>query len=460
MRKILLIDKGHSSIHNFKKSLRSKGLVLIKEQSLKKATLYLENNCIDLIVIDNAFSSSVSNSGRFKKLTSDIPKIILIRGNNLKEKISRHKDRFTISLCEPFSFREFKYTVQTFLKKKSEEEKNKSLQAEIKTIRKELRFCHDIIRDLTSSAELNKILTSLMEKVRIMTGAEACSLLLSDEPFLGIIPLRTSKKIRKFVFKKGVGIAGRVLEKGIPLLVLDATKDKRFDKKVDYFANLNVRSLICAPLTIKDRDLGVLRLINKSNGNSFTDYDMKLLINAANYTAMAIELAYLYEEIKNDELTNLFNGRYLRQAIDMEMERAQRYGSLFSLIFMDIDNFKKVNDKYGHLVGSRVLIEVAQILQENLRKIDIISRYGGDEFVIILPQTPRESGFHVAERLRKVIEKNVFLKDEGHPIRLTASFGVASFPDNARNKEDLLDIADYAMYRGKFSTKNIVFAAK
>jgi diguanylate cyclase (GGDEF)-like protein len=127
---------------------------------------------------------------------------------------------------------------------------------------------------------------------------------------------------------------------------------------------------------------------------------------------------------------------------------------------MDMDNFKKINDRFGHLVGSRTLIEIAQLLQKNLRLVDIISRYGGDEFVIILPQTPRESSFLVAERLRKVIEKNVFLKQEDYSIRLTASFGVASFPDDARNKEELLDIADKAMFRGKFSTKNIVFEAK
>jgi diguanylate cyclase (GGDEF)-like protein len=125
---------------------------------------------------------------------------------------------------------------------------------------------------------------------------------------------------------------------------------------------------------------------------------------------------------------------------------------------MDIDNFKKVNERFGHLTGSKVLIEMSRVLKRNLRKVDIITRYGGDEFVIILPQTPKESGMYVAERLRRVIEKYIFLK-KGNPLHLTASLGVASFPDNANNREELLKIADNAMYRGKFSTKNVVFAA-
>ncbi len=492
MRKILIIDKGDSSIHHFKKTLANKGYSLISEKNIKKAIPCLKNSGFDLIVIDNTFSLEVGSSTRFRKLTSNTPKIVLTRQHNLNKGNLWLKDRFAFPICEPFTFREFKYLAEKLLKNKSIEDENKLLQTDLKTRKKELRFFDHITRNLTATSNLNKSLTSLMEKVKIMTGAKACSLLLIDEPFLEMIPLQRSKKIQKFRFKKGVGIAGCVLEKGIPLNIQDVMKDSRFDKKIDNFSNLKVKSLMCAPLKIKDRVVGVLRLINKNHKNpfttlereflpldgvkkqiarrgwkpysgfqtGFTDNDMNLLRNAASYAATVIERAFLYEKLKNDELTNLFNMRYLNQAIEMEIERARRYNAIFSIVFMDIDNFKKVNERFGHLIGSRVLVEIAQLLQENLRKIDIISRYGGDEFVIILPQTQREVSFLVAERLRKVIEKNVFLKQEGFSIRLTASFGVASFPDNARNKEELIKIADKAMYRGKFSTKNIVFAAK
>jgi diguanylate cyclase (GGDEF)-like protein len=344
--------------------------------------------------------------------------------------------------------------------KKALEEENKLLQAKLHTKEKEVEFHNDIIQTLSSATDIKKSLNSIMEKTRKMVRAKACSLIFNDEPLFEILPLRSSKKINRFKFNKRVGIAGWVIERGVPVIVPDVLKDKRYNKIADAFSNLKIRSLMYAPLKIRNRVIGVLRLINKNQGNHFTDDDMNLLVNSANYIATAVERVFLYEKLKNDELTNLFNARHLNHAIEMEIERALRYNALFSLIFMDMDNFKKINDRFGHLVGSRTLIEIAQLLQKNLRLVDIISRYGGDEFVIILPQTPRESSFMVAERLRKVIEKNVFLKQEDYSIRLTASFGVASFPDDAGNKEELLDIADKAMFRGKFSTKNIVFEAK
>jgi len=203
---------------------------------------------------------------------------------------------------------------------------------------------------------------------------------------------------------------------------------------------------------------------------SFTEFDSwvgKLL----NLKTLQEENSFLRAEVKakqekieeisiTDDLTGLYNIRFLNQSLDIEIERSRRFSSMFTLIFMDIDDLKKVNDRFGHLTGSKVLIEMARVLQDNLRKVDIIIRYGGDEFVIIMPQTTKEFGFLVADRLRKTIEKGVFLKHENHPLRITASFGVASFPVNAKDKEELLVIADKALYHGKFSTKNVVFAAE
>ena len=470
MRKILLIDKGDSSVQKFRESLTNKGCLIINEPSIHKAAPLLKKKDLDLIVIDGLLLSNSGSAGEFRQLSADIPKIILVDKESAKKNNLWRKDNLAVQINEPVSFKDFRYWSERLLKDKSLKDENSLLLAEIKNIKKELEFHDDTANNLAEKFDLKKTLTSIMGKIAAMAKAKAWSIILEDDPIFDIVPLRTSRKIQKTVFEKGTGIAGWVHEKNIPVIVPNVRKDKRFSPEMDNFAGLKVESLVCVPLRIKEGAAGVIRLINKKHSNpgskpgtdqaGFTDDDMNLLVSAANYISIAIERTFLYQKTKNDDLTNLYNARYLNQALDIEIERSRRYRSMFSLVFMDLDNFKKVNDKYGHLMGSKVLIEIAGILNKSLRKIDVITRYGGDEFVIILPLTPPDSAFYVAERLRKAIEKNIFLKHEAYPIRLTASFGIASYPENASNREELLKIADDAMYHGKFSTKNIVQSAK
>lgn len=321
----------------------------------------------------------------------------------------------------------------------------------------------NIARIITETSSINKSLAAVAGKALPLAGAEAWSLLL-EESFFKTLRLRSSKNIQKINFEVPGGIAGLAMTKETAINVADIARNKYFDKNIDGFRGLRIKSLICVPLKIKDRTVGALRFLNKKTAASFTKADVTLLADIACLIALALERVYLYHKIEEvsitDDLTGLYNVRYLDQSLDVEIERSRRYGIIFSLIFMDIDNLKKVNERAGHLSGSKVLIETARLLKGNLRKIDVVIKYGGDEFVIVLPQTSRAIGFLIAERLRKLIENNVYLKGEDCPLKITASFGVAAFPDNANDKEDLLRIADKAMYRGKLSTKNTVFAAE
>ncbi len=158
-----------------------------------------------------------------------------------------------------------------------------------------------------------------------------------------------------------------------------------------------------------------------------------------------------------DDLTKLFNTRYLNRTIEMEIQRSNRYRTSISLIFIDIDHFKNINDHHGHLVGSKTLVEMGQLIIKSLRTIDIVARYGGDEFVVVLPQTTPKAAALIAERIRAAVEQNVFLKKEGYGLKVTASFGVACYPENAKTKEELLRLADEAMYRVKNTTRNGVY---
>jgi diguanylate cyclase (GGDEF)-like protein len=157
-----------------------------------------------------------------------------------------------------------------------------------------------------------------------------------------------------------------------------------------------------------------------------------------------------------DELTGLYNYRFLDIALDREIKRTERYGSYLSLIFLDLDLFKKVNDTHGHLIGSKVLREVGLLLKNLTREVDFVFRYGGDEYTIILVETGMAGAASVAERIRMSIESHQFLASDGYNIRITASLGYSCFPDDSRSKIELLELADKAMYKGKISGKNIV----
>jgi two-component system cell cycle response regulator len=160
-----------------------------------------------------------------------------------------------------------------------------------------------------------------------------------------------------------------------------------------------------------------------------------------------------------DDLTKLYNNRYLNVVLDREMKRSERYRNFFSVLFMDIDFFKRVNDAHGHLVGSRVLTEVGAVLRSCVRDSDTVARYGGDEFVVLLVETNSEEALLVAERMRKAVASERLVRSMGLDIRLTISIGIAAFPEHATTKQHLLNLADQAMYRGKESTRNVVYLA-
>ncbi len=467
MHKILLIDKGNSSIHDFQEILEERGFSLIKVHSLKDAFPYLKKNSIDLIVVDKVFSANANNFKKLRKLTNTIPKIVLTRGHSFRGMGLWLKDKLTVPVHEPIFYREFEYHVKRLINDKVTTEEKQTLYTALKSKKKELSFFEDITRILISTLKLNKILSAIMKKTKAMIGAEAWSILLVDEEkgelFFEKAEGKKPKEIREFRVKIGEGIAGWVAKEGVPVIVPDVSKDARFSGRIDKLLHFKTKSLMCIPIKIKDKVIGVLEVVNKVTGEPFTKADLDFLSKLVNHAAMAIERASLYQKMEEltltDDVTNLFNTRYLNRAIELEIDRSNRYGPPFTVIFMDIDSFKKVNDQHGHLVGGKVLVEIAQLLLDSLRTVDIVARYGGDEFVIVLPQTPLKAGFYVAERLRKAVEQYVFLRHEGYSLEITASFGVASYPENAKSKEELFHIADEAMYRGKFLTKNTVYAA-
>lgn len=183
-----------------------------------------------------------------------------------------------------------------------------------------------------------------------------------------------------------------------------------------------------------------------------------VLRNCMERSRLLHQNAQLKQTTLQDDLTTAFNRRHLDAYLEEELERSRRYGRTFSMLFFDMDHLKTVNDRYGHLAGSRVLREVAQLIQDKLRKSDRLFRYGGDEFVVTLPETGAAGALRVANRLRRAVRGHRFLATEGRTVSLTASFGVATFPHDGSSQEEMIRVADQAMYRVKSKTRDGVAA--
>ena len=190
------------------------------------------------------------------------------------------------------------------------------------------------------------------------------------------------------------------------------------------------------------------------------DSKKKNILFLLEQSILALENAKSYALAKDmlfiDDLSGLFNQRYMEVALDRELKRIGRYSTHLAILFLDMDSFKQVNDKHGHLVGSRVLKEMGALLRMSVRDMDVVIRYGGDEYTLILVETSPDGAALVAERIRSVVESHVFMATEGYDIRLTCSIGYSCCPEDARTKEELLEMADQAMYTGKGRGKNCV----
>ncbi len=336
-----------------------------------------------------------------------------------------------------------------------------SVQSRMLALVHELRFLVDTTHALASAREPKSVLRIIFDKAKTMIRCEAWSLFLVDastqELIFDMVGGPKARRLKGQRIKSGQGIAGWVAQSGKPTMVADTGKDRRFLPDIDRATKFVTRSVLCVPIFSKKRPVAVLEMINKV-GKPFDRQDLRLLTHLSEQASIALERATLHEQAATlgliDELTKLYNHRYLEQALDREVRRCRRYGSIMALIFLDLDRFKAINDCYGHLLGSQCLAEVAKIMAESVRDVDILARYGGDEFVTILPETPLATAKSVADRLHHAVGSHVFLKNAGINVHLSASIGIAGFPNHAKTKEELIRKADEAMYRAKTSGRN------
>ncbi len=339
--------------------------------------------------------------------------------------------------------------------------------AELKRQVERLSLFHEVGKTLASTLDLQKILQTIMEKISDFLQPDTWSLLMLDENtqelYFEIAIGAGANKLKDVRLKVGEGIAGWVAAKAEPVLVEDVRKDQRFSSKFDELTRVETRSVVCVPIKGREKVLGVIELINCLGRESFRPEDIPILKNLADYAAIALENARYVQRIHEltitDDCTALYNARHLHFVLDAEIYRSNRYNYEFSVIFIDLDHFKQVNDTFGHLVGSKLLWMIGDLIKGHLRLIDYAFRYGGDEFVVLLPQTSKENALMVVRRIRDLLNSTVFFTDEGLNIKVTASFGLASFPGDARTRKEILRMADEAMYLVKNTTRNNIALA-
>ncbi len=381
--------------------------------------------------------------------------------------ISRKEDN------SDFTAEDYKYINQVFscidpiLRKfiKNKEQENKIMDLN-KTLHN-LSILYNISQAVNFIDDLKRLISVILDKAIETVNAEKGSLMLYDpadntlqvKVVYGLKDKKHENDINNGIIecqkmKPESGIAGKVFTEKKSIITNLGGQDPRFNQLSG--GDSNVSSLICVPLIAKGECIGIINITNKKNGKLFNKKDLEFVEALANQAAIAVDNAQLYELATKDGLTKLYIHRHFYFLLESEIKRVQRYHHVLSLLMLDIDNFKHVNDTYGHLVGDMVLKEIAATIQKTIRHVDIPARYGGEEFTIILPETAALNAVTIAERLRKKISEIEVKVDDNTIIRPTVSIGIAEYPNAADDIKDLIDWADKALYVSKENGKNCI----
>ena len=331
---------------------------------------------------------------------------------------------------------------------------NVRLYGELRASAARLESLHRITAAVTADMDLGRAVHALAQEIAAAQSFDrlACGFVNDAGDYLEIIghPEGTSWGFGLVLPVVGSGV-GSVLLNNQPLVQSDLLSQHRYIEDMKLLEE-GIRSYMLLPLSARGRVIGVLALGSR-RPEAFEPAALERLQPLAHAAALALENVRLLHKTRElsltDEVTPLFNFRFFHQILDRELKFVDRYKSTLSLIFLDLDRFKPINDQHGHLRGSRVLREVGFLLRAAVRETDFPARYGGDEFCVILPQTDTAAAKALAEKLRRIIEGHTFLQEEGINARLGASVGIASYPLEANSKEALIRLADERMYADK-----------
>lgn len=364
-----------------------------------------------------------------------------------------------------FLNRVFEYIEPMLIKLMLQKEQDKKIE-DLQQSLYNVSILYNISQAVNFIDDLKRLLQVILSKAIDILNAEKGSLMLYDyssntlqvKVVYGLNDKRVEDNINNGTIqctkiKVGEGIAGTVFLERKAIITNLGFNDPRFVSKD---SPANVQSLLCVPLITKGEAIGVINISNKKHDLLFNQKDLEFMTSLANQAAIAIDNAKLYELATKDGLTKLYINRHFMTLLENEVRRCSRYKHNMSVIMLDIDDFKLVNDTYGHLIGDQILREVSNQILSTVRKIDIAARYGGEEFVILLPETTRQGASIIAERLRKNIANLKVNTGDDKIITATVSMGISQFSEDASTPQDMIETADKALYHSKRNGKNVV----
>lgn len=458
---ILVVDDD-SLVRSFvQDAMQKAGMEVDQAEDGASALKLLRSKPYDLVVLDFNLPDveGVSFLKEVKNALGSGADVISIGEDRVDEAVQAIKNGAYYYFAKPLVKDEFLVTLHNCLEKIHLSLENISLK------RKADLF--DIIKSIALTLDLDKLVTLLMDSAVELTSADFSLLALFEKEAgpLRIYALRgvSLRSLGGEFFGLKPDRLQEIIKKGEVSFIEDVSKHEEL---VPCQAGERaVSSLIILPVISKGKHLGVV-IVGKTTGGEkgFQKEDISLLSKLIAETSLAVENALLSrkkeELIIKDDLTKAYNRRFFESYFDEEIRRSQRYSLLLSLIFMDLNDFKRINILYGHFVGSQVLQEVARRIIDKVRNIDKVVRYGGDEFCIVMPETGPQEAYLVAERIREEIESKPYECAESKYYSLTGSYGIASFPEHGSTKRELVDSADKAMFVAKDPNQKSIIISK
>ena len=315
----------------------------------------------------------------------------------------------------------------------------------------------DMVRAVNATLDPGKIADEVVERASTWIPAPSWALVSSD--LSGQLSVLADRALSPEMGPSVYAVAKWVMHRNAEFTTADLRQDARA-------SDAGAGAVLAFPLSCRNRRVGALIALDplasarEPRISAGSLRAVRVLLEPASAALdNALQLKRAEALSVTDDLTHLYNSRYLNQVLRRETKRASRSGRPLSLLFIDLDGFKAVNDTHGHLFGSRALVEAAAVIRQSARETDVVSRFGGDEFALVLPDTGSEGAFAVGERIRERIAAHTFLSGDGLDIHLTGSVGVATLPDVAASAEELVQAADKAMYHVKETGKNGIQAA-